>query len=63
MENQNDALPNPLNPEVFKGHVVDIVHNESVQRVAEGKKPADISDRNQTKIVLERIKLLLKQEL
>src|SRR6185369_16928741 len=35
-----------------------IVHKESVQKVADGRKPADQSDRQQAQIVLKRIEKL-----
>jgi len=55
MNNSLEYFPDPFNVETFRGHIVDIVHKQSVERVAAGNKPSDISDRNQAKIVLKRI--------
>lgn len=55
---EREYRESPFSVEQFQGKIIDIVHLESVKRVATGKKPADISDINQAKIVLERIQQL-----
>lgn len=59
MNDFKEYYPELFNPELFNRHTIDIVHILSVKNVAEGKKPADISDRNQARIVLRRISELL----
>ncbi len=55
---EQEYRENPFSVEQFRGKIIDIVHIESVQRVAEGKKLADISDQKQAVAVLRRIQQL-----
>lgn len=60
MNESHERMVDPFNPETYRGKVVDIVHIQSVQRVAEGKKQAEPWDVNTAKIVLKRIDQLVQ---
>lgn len=49
-----------FNPEVYRGYTVDIIHPDSLQRTANGKKTKDIEGIAHAGLVLKRIAMLEK---
>lgn len=58
MNEHQERITDPFNPESYRNQTIDIVHIQSVQKVAEGRKPADLSDVSTAKMVIKRIALL-----
>jgi hypothetical protein len=49
-----------FNPERYRSSLVDIVHYDSVKKVADGRKNSDISEIRTAQIVVKRVEALVK---
>jgi hypothetical protein len=57
------TVEDPFRPESYRGKTVDIVHETSLSRIIEGKKPADQSTIGDARRILLRISQLRDPEL
>lgn len=51
-----------FDPERYKGQHIDFVHIESLRRIVDGKKPADITTTQDARAILKRYEHLLSTE-